>query len=303
MVYIGHFNSGAAKITIPVLNQAGLVMISPANTYPGLTKPGKGEPNEPGVYYPTGVRNYTRVVPADDLQGAVGAAFVRRTLNARLGLRGGRHQLYGKGIADVFAATAQRLGVRLAGRDGIDGKASDYKALATKIRAARPEAIYYGGITQNNAGKLLKDIREAGITVPFVGPDGIQERAFIDDAGEDAEGVYATFGGLPTTAYRGPPWSGPTATGSSTPTPTPSRTPSTATRRPGWPWRRSSGRGSRTARPSAPPSSAPGTSRASWAPGASTRTGTSLTTMSVSRIGRTGDRHGFILQEVLTAPE
>ena len=78
MVYIGHFNSGAAKITIPVLNQVGLVMISPANTYPGLTKPGKGEPGEPGVYYPTGVRNYTRVVPADDLQGAVGAGLRRR---------------------------------------------------------------------------------------------------------------------------------------------------------------------------------------------------------------------------------
>jgi branched-chain amino acid transport system substrate-binding protein len=204
LVYIGHFNSRAAKITSPVLNQAGLVMISPANTCPGLTKPGKGEP---GVYYPTGVRNYCRVVPADDLQGAVGAAFVWRTLNAASAYVVDDTQLYGKGIADVFAATAQRLGLRLAGRDGIDGKASDYKALATKIRAARPDAIYYGGITQHNAGKLLKDIRkdirEAGITVPFVGPDGIQERAFIDDAGEDAEGVYATFGGLPTTAYEG----------------------------------------------------------------------------------------------------
>src|SRR6266536_1942101 len=57
MVYIGHFNSGAAKISIPVLNQVGLVMISPANTYPGLTKPGKGNANEPGDYYPTGFRN------------------------------------------------------------------------------------------------------------------------------------------------------------------------------------------------------------------------------------------------------
>ena len=47
MVYIGTFNSGAAKVSIPILNQAGLVMISPANTYPGLTKPGKGEAGEP----------------------------------------------------------------------------------------------------------------------------------------------------------------------------------------------------------------------------------------------------------------
>lgn len=73
MVYIGTFNSGAAKVSIPILNKANLVMISPANTYPGLTKPGKGEANEPQVYRPTGKPNYTRVVPADDLQGAAGA--------------------------------------------------------------------------------------------------------------------------------------------------------------------------------------------------------------------------------------
>jgi branched-chain amino acid transport system substrate-binding protein len=203
MVYIGHFNSGAAKISIPVLNQVGLVMISPANTYPGLTKPGKGEAGEPDVYYPTGVRNYTRVVPADDLQGAVGAAFARRTLNAGTAYVIDDTQIYGKGIADVFANVAQRLGMRVLGRDGIDGKAADYRAVATKVRAARPDVIYYGGITQNNAGKLVKDIRGAGITVPFIGPDGILETAFLDDGGDDAEGVYASFGGLPPTAYEG----------------------------------------------------------------------------------------------------
>ncbi len=47
IAYLGTFNSGAAKLSIPILNQAGLVMISPANTYAGLTKPGKGEPGEP----------------------------------------------------------------------------------------------------------------------------------------------------------------------------------------------------------------------------------------------------------------
>jgi branched-chain amino acid transport system substrate-binding protein len=112
-------------------------------------------------------------------------------------------QLYGKGIADVFASVSQRFGVRLLGRDGIDGKATDYRAIATKIRALRPDVIYYGGITQNNAGKLIKDIRSAGITADFIGPDGILEQAFLDDGGEDAEGVYASFGGVPPTAYEG----------------------------------------------------------------------------------------------------
>src|SRR5262245_13794715 len=72
MVYIGTYNSGAAKVSIPLLNKANLLMISPANTWPGLTKPKRGDPGEPEVYRPTGKLNYTRVVPADDIQGAAG---------------------------------------------------------------------------------------------------------------------------------------------------------------------------------------------------------------------------------------
>ena len=202
MVYIGHFNSGAAKISIPVLNAQGLVMISPANTYPGLTKTNGAEPGEPDVYYPNGIRNYTRVIPADDLQGAVGAAWAK-ALNASTAYVIDDTELYGKGIADVFANTCPKVGIRVVGRDGIDGKAADYRAVATKIRAANPDVIYYGGITQNNAGKLIKDIRGVGVNKHFIGPDGIQEKAFLDDAGEDAEGVWTTFGGIPPSAYQG----------------------------------------------------------------------------------------------------
>ena len=63
-VYIGEFNSGAAKVSIPILNEAGIPMISPANTYVGLTTDDPGsEPGEPDKYYPTGKRTYTRIVP------------------------------------------------------------------------------------------------------------------------------------------------------------------------------------------------------------------------------------------------
>ena len=108
MVYIGTFNSGAAKVSIPILCGKGMVMISPANTYPGLTKPGKGEADEPDKYYPNGCkRNYSRVVPADDLQGAPA-----RTGPSQLGVKNvyvlDDTELYGKGIADVFDDEAPR---------------------------------------------------------------------------------------------------------------------------------------------------------------------------------------------------
>src|SRR5436190_6813570 len=78
MAYIGTYNSGAAKVSMPKLNQAGILMISPANTWPGLTKAGKGDPGEPEKYRPSKKINYTRVVPADDIQGVVSADWAKK---------------------------------------------------------------------------------------------------------------------------------------------------------------------------------------------------------------------------------
>ena len=196
---IGHFNSGAAKLSIPILNQANLVMVSPANTYPGLTKPGKGEAKEPDVYYPNKTRSYARVVPADDLQG-VAAAKWAKSLGVKKVYVLSDQELYGKGLADIFEATAKKEGLEVLGKEGINPKASDYKGVMNSIKEKKPDLIYYGGITQNNAGQLIKDARNVGMSadkVKFMGPDGTYEKALIDAAGKDAEGFYATFGGVP----------------------------------------------------------------------------------------------------------
>jgi branched-chain amino acid transport system substrate-binding protein len=206
MVYLGTFNSGAAKVAIPITCKANLVMISPANTYPGLTKKVEGvEPNEPDVYYQGCPRNYTRVVPADDIQGAVGASWAKE-LGAKRVYVLDDTELYGHGIAVVFANHAKKIGLEVVGGpEGIDPKATDYRALANKIRGTNPDLVYYGGITQNNAGKLFKDLRAVlGNQVKLMGPDGILEEAFIKDAGDAAEGVYITFGGLTPDRYTGP---------------------------------------------------------------------------------------------------
>jgi branched-chain amino acid transport system substrate-binding protein len=205
VAYLGTFNSGAAKLSIPILDNAGpLLMLSPANTYPGLTKPGFAQ-GEPDIYYPAKVRNYARVVAADDIQGSVAARFVHDTLKASTVYILDDQQLYGKGIADVFEATAKTVGLNVVGHDGIDTKAADYKALMTKISTSNggnpPDAIFVGMVVDSNAAQLLKDkvaIMGDNTKVKFVGPDGIQTQAFIDGAGADvANGVYASVAGLP----------------------------------------------------------------------------------------------------------
>jgi branched-chain amino acid transport system substrate-binding protein len=206
VAYLGTFNSGAAKLSIPILNQAGpLVMISPANTNPGLTKADKDLPGVTDSYYPTKVRNYTRVVAADDIQGKVAANFVKNELKAASVYILDDQELYGKGVADVFEATAKEIGLKVVGHEGIDPKAADYKALMTKISTSNdgkaPDAIYVGMVVDNNASQLLKDkvaIMGDNQKVKYVGPDGIQTQAFIDGAGADvAEGAYASVAGLP----------------------------------------------------------------------------------------------------------
>src|SRR5690348_3715140 len=130
MAYIGTYNSGAAKISIPVLNRVHLAMISPGNTYPGLTKPGTGTAGEPWTYYPLGIRNYFRVVPADDLQGAAAAAFAAKQTGAKSVYVLDDTELYGHGIAVIFAQAARDLGLTVSGPESIDVHAADYRALA-----------------------------------------------------------------------------------------------------------------------------------------------------------------------------
>ena len=196
--WIGPFNSGCAAVEIPILNEAGLGMISPANTYIGLTKPG-GEPDEPEKYYPTGERNYTRVIVADDEQGQAGALLMEEEGVESVYILDDK-ETYGKGLADQVQESAEELGIQIVGREGIDGSAANYRSLMNKIARVDPDAIYFGGIIENNAGQLIKDKVGAGMSnddVLFIGPDGIFVDTLISQAGNAAEGAYITFGGLP----------------------------------------------------------------------------------------------------------
>jgi branched-chain amino acid transport system substrate-binding protein len=204
MAYIGTYNSGAAKISMPILNQASLVMVSPANTYPGLTKPGLGEANEPQVYRPSGKVNYFRVVPADDIQGDVAAQFAKEIGVKKVFILHDR-ELYGKGVADVFKRVASKLGLDVVGYEGIDPKSANFRSLATKIKSTGADLVYFGGTTQTSAGQLAKDLVSSGVKAKLMLPDGCRENALIESAGKDnLEGrTYVTFGGLPPSELKG----------------------------------------------------------------------------------------------------
>ncbi|HEY6960778.1 MAG TPA: branched-chain amino acid ABC transporter substrate-binding protein [Gaiellaceae bacterium] len=205
---IGTFNSGCAEIIIPILNRAPngpVAMVSPANTYVGLTHPGPGTAaGEPGKYYPTGKRNYARVVAADDYQGAADAVLAK-TLGVKKVFILNDKEAYGLGVATNFRNAAVKLGIKVVGFTAWDGKASSYEALAVKIKASGAQGVFLGGLICENGGKLIKDIR-AGVpsSVKIMAPDGFTPvSATIQQGGSASAGMTVSVAGLPNTALKG----------------------------------------------------------------------------------------------------
>jgi branched-chain amino acid transport system substrate-binding protein len=207
MVYIGPYNSGAAAVSMPILNEGRLLMISPACTGVGLTKKG-GEPGEPQKYRPTGTLNFTRVVPADDIQGPVGAEFAK-SIGIKTVCILDDNEVYGKGLATLFRETADEIGLKILGKpESIDYKQSDFRTLMARIKNEyKPDAIYFGGTSQTGAGQIAKDMVAEGLgDKTLIVPDGCYEAAFIQAAGANIFRTlkcYVTFGGLPPEKLEG----------------------------------------------------------------------------------------------------
>jgi branched-chain amino acid transport system substrate-binding protein len=194
---IGTYNSGCAAIEIPILNEGGLAMISPANTAVGLTHtgPGSGE-GEPEKYYPSGTRNYARVVASDDLQGKTDAEFFMNDLGVTKVFILDDKEQYGKGVADAFEQAANDIGLEVVGHEGWDKAAQNYTALMTQIEGTGADGIFLGGISTNNGGQLVRDkvaVLGDNETVKLMGSDGFVLTTLFEEAGpENAEGMYGS---------------------------------------------------------------------------------------------------------------
>jgi branched-chain amino acid transport system substrate-binding protein len=199
---IGTFNSGCAGIEIPIANRASLGYASPANTYDGLTQvqPGVTAAGEPGKYYPTGKRNYIRVVAADINQGTADALYLKQKSISPVYVLNDKES-YGLGIANDFRNGAKKNGVKIAGFAAWDPKAASYQDLATKIQSSGAKAVFLGGLECENGGKLIKDLR-AGLGAGFLieAPDGFSSfKDTVAHAGDASEGMIISIAGLPDT--------------------------------------------------------------------------------------------------------
>jgi branched-chain amino acid transport system substrate-binding protein len=177
IAYLGEFNSGASAISIPILNEAGILQISPSNTYVGLTRAEGADKGEPDKYYPSGKRTYGRVVPADHIQAAAQVAYQKDQGCKKVYILNDK-EVYGKGVADAVQKDGAAEGLQILGNDGIDTKAANFRSLATKIKSKGADCMFFGGITDNKAVQVWKDVGAANPTIKMFGPDGVAESAF-----------------------------------------------------------------------------------------------------------------------------
>ena len=207
---IGTFNSGCAAIEIPVLNQApggGVAMISPANTYVCLTEGGPGcDGTEPDKYYPSGSRNYARVVANDAYQGAAVAEFAKAQGVKSVYILNDK-EAYGLGVATNFRNAAENVGIKVAGFAAWDPKASSYEALFNKIKGTGADAVFLGGLIDENGAQVIKD--KVAVLGPNDGavklfvPDGFTTQQTIDEAPEAAPGMFLSVAGVPIDQFKG----------------------------------------------------------------------------------------------------
>lgn len=187
VAYLGTYNSGAAAISIPILNEAGLAMLSPGNTAVGLTSDEPGADTgigEPDIYYPTGERNYARIVPKDTVQGAALAGVMDEDGCTKVGVLND-NEVFGKGLAANVIDAGSQYDYEFLDGGAIDTKAANFRATAEDFANQGVDCFIFGGITASNAVQLYKDMAAAMPDAKLYGPDGVADTDFAGGLPDD----------------------------------------------------------------------------------------------------------------------
>jgi len=194
MVYIGPFNSGAARVSAPILNAAGLVQVTPSASWPGLTKKvGNADADEPDRYRPGKKITFCRVCPHDGSQARNSADFAAEELKVKTVYILDDKELYGHGHATGFKKRCEELKIKVLGHESINTAQNDFQKLMKKIAAAKPDLLYFAGTTQTKGPQIVKDMLAEKVGCPLLVADGCYEEAFIDAVGKDTFNTLKCF--------------------------------------------------------------------------------------------------------------
>lgn len=178
---VGHLNSGVSIPAAKIYSDAGIVQISPSSTNPAYTQ--------------QGFKTTYRVVATDAQQGPALANYASKSLKAKTVAIIDDATAYGKGLADEFEKTAKANGMTVVAREATNDKATDFKAILTKVKGKKPEVIMYGGMDATG-GPLAKQARELGINAKIVGGDGMCTDKVAELSGPAVVNIICSEAGL-----------------------------------------------------------------------------------------------------------
>jgi branched-chain amino acid transport system substrate-binding protein len=195
---IGPYNSGCAELQIPIVSRTAagpLAMISPSNTFSGLTRGPDALP-----LYPDGVRGYARVVTQDQAQAVAAAHLARRSGARRVAVvaQRGVDDPYVAALTKPFGAAARALGIESKEYDWLVEES--YAGLAASIGAGRPDVVYLVGLPEGNAKTLIEDLKAELGPVQIITPDSFSAPDMAEELGPIGDGLLTTIPGIPPSA-------------------------------------------------------------------------------------------------------
>ena len=176
---VGHFNSGVTIPASSVYNEAGIPQLSVSTNV---------------KYTHQGFKTAFRLMADDDKQGTeLGEYAVKKLKLNRLAVIDDA-TAYGQGLADSFEAAVKASGGQVVKREHTNDKAVDFNTLLTSIKAAKPDAIFFGGYDAQ-AGPMAKQMKLLAMNIPLMGGETMNSAKFIELAGPASEGSIASTPG------------------------------------------------------------------------------------------------------------
>jgi len=176
---IGHFNSGVTIPASDVYLENGMLVITPAATNPKVT-------DRPGMW------NVFRVCGRDDQQGIVAGALIAAKFKGKRVAIIHDKTTYGQGLAEETRKAINAKGLKEVMFEGVNKDDKDFTALASKIKSANPDLVYWGGL-HDTGGLIVRQMRDQGIKAPLMGGDGLADDEFAAIAGPGADGTLMTY--------------------------------------------------------------------------------------------------------------
>jgi branched-chain amino acid transport system substrate-binding protein len=201
IAYLGDFDSAATAVSLPLINAAGILQVSPASPYVGLTASLDAGQDEPERFYPTGQRTFARLMPGDPVQAAAQVELMR-ALHVRSVYVIYDLDPFDVPLAEILAEDARRAGIDVLGEDQIDTTAgSEFAGEVHKVLASGARAVFFSGLPNAGAVALWQQLHAADPHLRLLGPSGLAEPSFAAQIGSAAALTYLTTPLLPLSLY------------------------------------------------------------------------------------------------------